>query len=48
MPHHGIQNPSKPGKLRLVFNAATYFSNMCLNDYLYSGPDLLNNLASIL
>ena len=39
IPHHGIQNPSKPEKLRLVFNAAAYFNNSCLNDHLLSGPD---------
>ena len=44
-PHHGIQNPSKPGKLRVVFGAATYFSNACLNNHLLSGPDHLNNLV---
>ena len=32
--HHGILNPNKPGKLRVVFNAAAYFSNTYLNDHL--------------
>ena len=48
IPHHGIQSPNKPGKLRVVFDAATYFSNTCLNDHLFSGPDLLNNLVGVL
>ena len=48
IPHHGIQNPSKPEKLRLVFNAAAYFNNSCLNDHLLSGPDFLNNLVGVL
>ena len=48
IPHHGIQNPNKPGKLRVVFDAATYFSNTCLNDHLFNGPDLLNNLVGVL
>ena len=48
IPHHGIQNPNKPGKLRVVFDAAAYFNNSCLNDHLLSGPDLLNNLVGVL
>ena len=49
VPHHGIQNPNKPGKLRVGFDAATYFNNSCLNnDHLLTGPDLLNNLVGIL
>ena len=47
IPHHGIQNPNKPGKLRVVFDAAAYFNNSCLNDHLLSGPDLLNNLVGV-
>ena len=48
VPHHGIKNPNKPGKLRVGFDAATYFNNSCLNDHLLTGPDLLNNLVGIL
>ena len=48
IPHHGVQNPNKPGKLRVVFDAAPYFNHSCLNDHLLSGPDLLNNLIDIL
>ena len=48
IPHHGIQNPNKPGKLRAVFDAAAYFNNSWLNDHLFSGPDLLNNLVGVL
>ena len=33
IPYHGIQNPNKPGKLRVVFDAAAYFDNSCLNDH---------------
>ena len=48
IPLHGIQNPNKPGKLRVVFDAAAYFNNSCLSDHLLSGPDLLNNLVGVL
>ena len=48
VPCHGIQNPNKPGKLRVRFDTATYFNNSCLNDHLLTGPDLLNNLVGIL
>ena len=48
IPHHYIQNPNKPGKLGVVFDAAAYFSNTCLNNHLLSRPDLLNNLVDVL
>ena len=48
VPHHGIQNPNKPGKLRVAFDTATYFNNSCLNDHLLTRPDLLYNLVGIL
>ena len=48
IPHHGIQNPNKTGKLRVVFDPAAYFNNSCLNDHLISGPDLLNILVGVL
>ena len=48
IPHHGIQNPNKTGKLRVVFDSAAYFNNSCLNDHLISGPDLLNILVGVL
>ena len=45
--HYGIQNPNKTGKLRVLFDAATYFNYSCLNDHLLSGPNLLNNLIGL-
>lgn len=48
LPHFGVVNPNKPGKIRLVMDAASKVDGKCLNDFLYKGPDLLNSLISVI
>lgn len=45
--HFGVDNPNKK-RLRLVFDAANKVNNLCLNDYLLTGPDLLSSLLGIM
>jgi hypothetical protein len=48
IPHHGVTNPNKEGKIRVVFDAASECQGTSLNNSLMTGPDLLNNLFGIL
>ena len=48
VPHHGVVNINKPGKVGIAFDAATEFQNTSLNKNLLKGPDYLNSLAGIL
>ena len=45
LPHHPVLNPNKPGKVRRVCNAASKYKDVCLNDKLLAGPDLLHGLV---
>ena len=47
-PHHPVQKPHKPDKLRRVCNAACRFSGTSLNGVLLLGPDLLCDLIGVL
>ena len=44
LPHHPVLNPNKPGKVRRVCKAASKYKDICLNDKLLAGPDLLHGL----
>ena len=48
LPIHPVTNPNKPGKVRLVNDAAAQYHGTSLNKSLITGPDLLNSLIGVL
>ncbi|XP_058445267.1 uncharacterized protein LOC131426502 [Malaya genurostris] len=48
LPIFPVVNPNKPGKFRIVWDAAAKVSGVSLNSFLLTGPDLLNSLPSVL
>ncbi|XP_055714778.1 uncharacterized protein LOC129808899, partial [Phlebotomus papatasi] len=48
LPHFGVTNPSKPGKLRIVMDAAAKSEGVSLNTELLKGPDQLTSLTEVL
>jgi len=48
IPHHYVINPKQGNKFRIVFDASAKFKGKSLNDNLLKGPDLLNNLVTVL
>ncbi len=47
-PHFGTTQPFKPGKIRIVFDGACETKGVSLNSEIFSGPDLMNKLLSVL
>lgn len=43
-----VENPKKPGKTRLIWDAAAKVQGISLNDLLLKGPDLLTSLLAVL
>ncbi|XP_078371484.1 uncharacterized protein LOC144655144 [Oculina patagonica] len=48
IPHHGVDHPHKPGKIRVVFDCSAKYQGKSLNDLLLNGPDLTNTLFGVL
>lgn len=48
LPIFSVTNPNKPGKVRIVWDAAAKSNNLSLNCSLFKGPDLLSSLPAIL
>ncbi|XP_072048282.1 uncharacterized protein [Amphiura filiformis] len=48
IPHHGVFNVNKPGKIRVVYNCPAMYKGTSLNAQLFQGPDLTNGLTGVL
>ena len=48
LPHHSVQHPKKPDKVRVVFDCSARYRDTSLNDQLYQGPDMTNSLVGVL
>ena len=48
LPHHGVINPHKPGKVRVVMNASSRYRGNSLNETVYQVPDLNNKLIQVI
>ncbi|XP_064642986.1 uncharacterized protein LOC135497167 [Lineus longissimus] len=48
VPFHHVYHPAKPGKLRIVWDAAARYGDTCLNDHIYTGEDNMNSLLGVL
>ena len=48
LPHHCVTNVNKPGKVRVVFDAAAVHDGISLNSQLMTGPDMTNSLFAVI
>lgn len=47
LPVFTVTNPNKPGKFRMVFDAASKVNGVCLNTVLLKEPDQLEPLPAV-
>ena len=48
IPHHDVYHPSKPGRIRVVFDCSAEFQGKSINRELLSGPYLINQIIGIM
>ena len=48
LPHHGVYNRNKLGKIRIVFDLSAEFPGTSINKSLLPGPDLANQIVGVL
>ena len=48
IPHCAVNNPSKVGKMRVVFDVAAKYNGTSLNNQPLQGPCLMNDLTRVL
>ena len=48
VPHHGVTNIHKPGRVRVVFDASAKYQGTSLNANLLPGINVLNNLVNVI
>ncbi|XP_045032024.1 uncharacterized protein LOC123474155 [Daphnia magna] len=48
LPHHGVVNPRKPEKVRVVFDASAKYQGVALNEVLLKAPNLINDIGATL
>jgi hypothetical protein len=48
LPPHPVFHPAKPGKIRIVYDAAVKCKGTSLNDELLHGPNLANEIIKVL
>ena len=48
LPIFPVTNPNKPGRIRMVFDAAAKVRGVSLNSFLLAGPDMLAGLLAVL
>ena len=48
VPHTGIYHSRKLGKIRVMFDRSAKFGSVSLNDYLLTGPNVMNGMVGVL